>query len=126
MKSALGRGSVETYSAQPLRSKFLSSCFSEQLFGNGFAACCEDAALPFRKSAPFDFGLRPAMISNRRAKPKSWRASTRKGTATSSQQAAKPMRSSFGCGSTALRLSGERLHPTFDSNYYSMTDREAV
>jgi len=38
----------------------------------GFAACCEDAALPFRKrSAPFDFGLRPDMLSNRRAKPKS-------------------------------------------------------
>jgi hypothetical protein len=41
----------------PLRSKFLSSCFSEQLFGNGFAACCEDAALPFRKrSVPLILG----------------------------------------------------------------------
>jgi NAD-dependent protein deacetylase/lipoamidase len=39
---------------------------------------------------PFDFGLRPAMLSNRRAQPKSERALTRKGIATSSQQAAKP------------------------------------
>ena len=53
-------------SVQPLcslGSKFLRSCFPEQLFGNGFAACCEDAALPFRKSTPLILGCALAFES---------------------------------------------------------------
>ena len=47
----VAQASVKTPSSD--ESNTPSSCFS-----NGFAACCEDAAMPFRKRLPF-FGLCP-------------------------------------------------------------------
>ena len=36
----------------------------------GFAACCEDVAVPFRIEAPLGFGLRPPIRNHARAQPK--------------------------------------------------------
>src|SRR6267142_6384065 len=88
-------------------SKFLRSCFPEQLFGNGFAACCEDAALPFPKSAPLILGCALAFESEGTAQ-------TVKGLDTEGQSrilttGGKAEAIIFGCGSAALRLCGERF-----------------
>src|SRR6266404_8404591 len=57
----------------------------------GFAACCEDVAVPFRVDALQDLGfaLRFEIMPGR--SPKSKGALLRKGKAASSQQAAKPL-----------------------------------
>jgi len=62
------------------------------------------------------FALRFESMSGRSPKSKG-ALLLRKGRAASSQQAAKPMRSSFGCGSAALCFSSERFPPILASTF---------
>ncbi len=76
----------------------------EQLFVNGFAACCEDVALPFRKYGPLILGCALAFESEGGAQI--LKGLDPEGQSRILTTDGKAEAIVFGCGTAALRFSG--------------------